>query len=169
MEQEQMGIDESAPSALRGALAGLVGGLVASGAMNIFQSAWQAAAGTDSSGGGEPSTVKAAEKLAPVVGEAPIPQRSKPTAGNAVHYAFGAALGTAYGVVAEYMPRIKTGAGSAFGIGSMLLFDDAAVPAAGLGQSPTQSSASTNAYSAASHLVYGVSLETIRQVVRRVV
>lgn len=153
------------PDPLRGALVGLVGGLVASGAMNAFQAAWQAAAPSDSFSDGEPSTVETAEKVAAATGEEAIPEGSKSTAGNAVHYAFGAALGAAYGWAVEYMPQLKLGGGTAFGLGSMLLFDDVAVPAAGLGEVPTESSLSTHAYSAASHLVYGSTLEAVRRFV----
>lgn len=156
------------PDRLRGALAGLVGGLVASGAMNAFQSVWQAAASRESTDGEEPSTVKAAEKVADATGEAAISEKSKSTAGNTVHYLFGAALGSVYGLAAEYVPELKFGGGAAFGLGSMLLFDDAAVPAAGLSEPPTESSLGTHAYSASSHLVYGVVLEAVRNIVRSI-
>jgi hypothetical protein len=158
--------ERSGPDPLRGALAGLVGGLVASAAMNGFQAAWQAAAGSSTAGRGEPATVQAAEKLAQSVGEAPIPEQSKSAAGNTVHYAFGAALGALYGLAAEYVPSVTAARGAAFGIGSMLLFDDAAVPAAGLGEPPTESSLRAHAYSAASHLVYGGALESVRRLIR---
>lgn len=112
--------------------------------------------------------MKAAQKVAQSAGVAPISEEWKPAVGNAVHYAFGAAPGAFYGVAAEYMPRITTAHGSAYGIGSMLLFDDAAVPAAELGSPATESSRSSNANSGASHLVYGGALETVRLLVRSV-
>lgn len=155
-----------APDPVRGALAGLAGGLLASAAMNAFQSAWQALAGSGSSVGGEPSTVQAAEKLATSVGEDPIPEDVKQLSGNAVHYAFGALLGALYGLAAEYVPQITTCSGAVFGVGSMLVLDDAAVPAAGLGAPPTHTTFGTHAYSAASHLIYGVSLEATRTISR---
>jgi hypothetical protein len=156
----------SGPDPLRGALAGVAGGLVASAAMNGFQAAWQAVAGSSASGGGEPATVEAAENVAQSAGEAPIPEQSKSAAGNTVHYAFGAALGALYGLAAEYVPSVTAARGATFGIGSMLLFDDAAVPAAGLGEPPTESSLGTHVYSAASHLVYGGALESVRRLIR---
>lgn len=163
-EQPHISDRKRAPDPLRGAIAGAIGGLVASGAMNAIQSVWNALGSGESSGGGESATVKAAEKVARPVGDAPLREQRKKAAGDAVHYAFGAALGAAYGIAAEYVPAITAGHGTAFGIGSMLLFDDAAVPAAGLGEPPTESSIGTHAYSAASHLVYGGALESVRKV-----
>ena len=53
-------------------------------------------------------------------------------AGNLVHYAFGAALGGAYGLVAETLPGVTAGSGSVFGTTAALVFDEWAIPALGL-------------------------------------
>lgn len=95
-----------------------------------------------------------------------MPDASKPLAGQAVHYGFGALLGPGYGLAAEYAPRITAGAGSAFGVGSAMLFDEAGVPAAGLGKAPWDAPESTHLYTLASHLVFGTIAEGTRRLIR---
>lgn len=147
----------------RGALAGLGAGLLASLAMNQFQS-WVSRLAPPSGGGGDPSTVKAAEK---VVG--PLSQAAKPKAGNAVHYLFGSAVGLAYGAAAEAEPWVASGFGLPFGGAVALVADEALVPAAGLSGPPWDSPLSTHAYSLASHLVFGAALEAGRRLLLRVI
>lgn len=162
--------DQSAADPLRGALAGLAAGLVASLAMDLAQRAYQSVAPVkgddDDDDGAEPATEQAADRVSRMVGGRTVPDDTKSIAGQAVHYAFGASLGLAYGVLAEYWPAITAGRGSAFGLGSALLFDEAAVPAAGLGPAPWDAPAATHAYSAASHLVFGTATEATRRIVR---
>jgi putative membrane protein len=153
------------PDLLMGAVAGLAGGLVASFAMDLAQrllSSLQPSNG----GGGEPATEQAANQVAQVTSGSPVPDAQKSLAGQAVHYGFGALLGLGYGVTSELWPRVTSGWGSAFGIGSALLFDEAGVPAAGLGQAPWKASASTHLYTLASHLVFGTATEGTRRLVR---
>lgn len=83
-----------------------------------------------------------------------------------MHYAFGAALGIAYGMLAEAEPRVTMGAGAAFGTAVVLIADDLAVPAFGWGKWPAQASLRTHAYGLASHLVFGFITEATRRVVR---
>jgi len=68
------------------------------------------------------------------------------------------------------VPNIGRGSprvwGSAYGVGNALLFDEAAVPAAGLGQVPWDTPASTHLYTLASHLVFGTAAEGMRRLVR---
>lgn len=155
---------------LRGAIAGLAAGLAASLVMDLFQKAVSALSSDDEQGDGdasEPATVKAADKLACATTGAAMPEQAKPIAGQGVHYAFGAALGVAYGVAAEYLPETTTGAGTLFGATSALLFDEAAVPALGLGSAPWEAPASTHLYALGSHLVFGLATETTRRLVRQ--
>ena len=128
--------------------------------MNAFQALWSRFVPMPESG--EPSTVKAAETIGHSVGTA-IADEDKPIAGEIVHYAFGAVLGGAYGLLAEYRPEVTTGAGTLFGAGSALLFDEVAVPAAGLSGPPLEAPPVTHAYSIASHLVYGLCTDGVRR------
>lgn len=87
---------------LKGAVAGAVGGLLGAWAMNEFQSVRSKLA--DKSGGDEPgqsqseeqdepATAKTAEAIAGAVLRRPLAAEEKKTAGTAVHYAFGTAMG----------------------------------------------------------------------------
>jgi putative membrane protein len=145
-------------SVARGALAGALAGVFASFAMNRFQGLLGAGGG-----GGEPSTVKAAERVA----GRRLADSEKGKAGNAVHYGFGTALGATYGTAAEVEPWVAAGLGMPFGGAVALVADEALVPAAGLSAPPWESSASTHAYSLASHLVFGAALEAARRVLLR--
>lgn len=156
-----MRVDPS--SIVTGALAGAAAGLFASFAMNQFQAA-VSRLGTGSGGGGDPATVQAAQRL---VGH-DIEEGDKGRAGEAVHYGFGAALGMVYGAAAAVEPRVVAGFGLPYGGVVALAADEALVPAAGLAAAPWHSSASTHAYSLASHLVFGAALEAARRVLLRV-
>lgn len=151
---------------LRGALAGLVAGAVASLAMDRFQAAVSALS-SDSGGGGEPATEKAADALARnTVGE-PVPEEDKPLAGQTVHYALGIGLGVAYGVAAEFREEATFGQGAGFGLATALVLDEAVVPALGLGDPPWETDARTQLFSFASHLVFGVVAEQVRRQVAK--
>lgn len=146
-----------------GALAGALAGAFASFAMNRFQAA-VSRLGSGSGGGGDPATVKAAER---VVGHG-IDEREKGRAGEAVHYGFGAALGAAYGAAVEVEPWVATGFGMPFGGAVAVVADEVLVPAAGLSGPPWNSPPATHAYSIASHLVFGAALEAARRILLRV-
>ena len=151
------------PSPLRGAAAGLAAGLIASFAMNQFQKMWSAAVPMPEDD--EPSTVKAAQKATRAAG-AELAEDEKEPAGNAVHYLFGGGLGALYGLIAEYRPEITSGFGAPFGLGAAALFDEVAVPAAGLSEPPAEVPARQHLYGIASHLVYGGTTEGIRRLLR---
>lgn len=156
--------DKPRPSLWRGALAGLAAGLVASAAMDLFQRGLARLSDSDSDG--EPATEQVADRISEAVAGAPLHDASKPLGGEAVHYAFGALLGAGYGVIAEVWPAATTGAGSAFGMVTATVFDEAAVPAAGLGPTPWETPASSHAYSYASHLVFALASEATRAFTR---
>ncbi len=151
-------------SPVRGAAAGLAAGLVASLAMDQFQKVW--ARFVTMPKGGAPATVNAADKASRAVNGTPVAKADKAGAGTMVHYLFGGALGAAYGVAAEYRPAVTRGFGSAFGLGTATMFDEVAVPAAGLSKAPTEFGLRTHAYSYASHLVFGAATEAVRRVLR---
>lgn len=156
------------PDLLRGAIAGLAAGIAAALAMDLAQ--WALAKMQPEEGeASEPATEKAVDRVAEAVGGAPVPKAEKPLAGQAVHYTFGALLGAGYGIAAEYDERVTAGAGSVLGVGSALLFDEAAVPAAGLGEAPWDASASTHLYSMVSHLIYGMVAEGTRRLTRSLI
>jgi len=176
-------------SILKGMVAGLAGGLVASWTMNQFQAAWsRIAEGREKSHGAQsmqPSegshedqsqdagdqddaTVKTAKAISKEVFGHELQESEKEPAGAAVHYAFGTLSGGLYGALAEVTPQVTSGAGLPFGAGFWLLADEISVPLLGLSKGPTEYPVSTHVYSLASHLVYGMTAEMSRRALRRV-
>ena len=157
---------------MKGLVAGVAGGILASFLMEQFQAAWAAAADAMSStrkGGGQadPATVKAANVIAEKITGHKIPRGYKPMAGEVVHYGMGASSAAAYGVLAEVAPVVTIGDGTAFGTGVWLVADEVAVPAAGLSRPVREIPLTTHVYALVSHLVYGWITETVRRAVRR--
>ena len=155
-------MNSKTPDPIRGALAGLAAGLVASFAMSMAQKLF-AAVGPKQGSDGDPATVRAANKMSRAATGRSIEKERKAEAGQAVHYATGAALGLAYGIAAEYRPEATTGYGAAFGAATSLALDDAGVPLAGLGKPPWQAPLSSHAFGLVSHLIFGLATEGTRR------
>lgn len=149
------------PRPFLGLAAGIAAGLIASAAMAAFQ-AQASKLLPEEDQKGDPATVKAADAASEAVIGDPVPEPYREPAGQAVHYVVGGVLGGIYGILAEYRPESSAGFGSAYGIATSALLDEAAVPAAGLAPPPNEASAASHAYGAASHLVYGWVLEGVR-------
>jgi putative membrane protein len=81
-----------------------------------------------------------------------------------VHWSFGAAVGAAYGAVAEYFPSATAKQGVALGMALETLPDEGTLPALGL---LSGSAAAENAGKLTSHIVYGVTTETVRHFLRK--
>ena len=87
-------------------------------------------------------------------------------AGETVHYVTGAGIGGIYGLLAELAPGPTFGLGAGYGVAVALGVDEALVPALGLSRPAREVPASQHAYNLASHLVYSLTLEGARRVVR---
>lgn len=152
----------------RGAASGLTAGLVASRAMNCFQSAIlpvvKAAGGAQSSE--PPATVKVANSAPKIVTGNRLDTSYWPAAGSAVHYGFGMLAASAYGATAEFRPAVTRWRGAAFGIGAATLVDQILVPVFGFARPPWRYTIATHAYGYASHIVFGLLTETLRKRLR---
>ena len=95
----------------RGALAGVVGGLLAAGAMSLVHQVLPKPSAPAEEG--EDATVKVADSLTRRLGGRPLPEGTKPMASQLVHYAFGGVVGAVYGGVAELVPSMSRGPGLA--------------------------------------------------------
>jgi putative membrane protein len=156
---------------LKGALAGLIGGLVAAFVMSEFQSVWNKLSGQEKQSGGEkqePATVKAAEMIVENATDHDLTDDEKKYAGPLMHYAMGSTSGAIYGAVSELMPIARTGAGLPFGAAVWLVADDIVVPALGLSKPVTEYPISKNVYALVSHFVYGLTTEAVRGAVRNI-
>jgi putative membrane protein len=164
-------------SAWKGLAAGVVGGVVASWAMDRFQYWWLSFGGDDerelqqapSEEGTpeEPATVKTASAISEGVFGHSLTAREKEIAGPIVHYAVGTTAGAVYGLAAEYEPDVTTLAGIPFGAAFWMVVDEGALPLLGLAKGPTAYPISTHAYALASHLVFGLTAEVVRRAVSR--
>lgn len=161
-----------------GIIAGIVGGLVASWAMERFQKALgkisEEMGGADGGGGqqhrqpqSEPATYKAADAVSEAVTGDDVPREYKPAAGSVVHYAFGAAVGALYGAAAARNHGVTSWAGLPFGATVWLIADEIGVPLAGLSKAPTEYPISSHASAFATHLVYGATTEAVRRLLMK--
>lgn len=177
---------------LKGLVAGVVGGLVASVVMNQFQAMWQKLAEGETSAHGAQSMQQglprrgagrilqekgkdnpdddATERLSNFISEEvfdhDLTEREKDLAGTAFHYAYSVTSGAAYGVAAELLPEVTVGAGLPFGAFIWVTADEGVVPLLGLSKSPTELPFSKLAYGFSSHLVYGLTTEIVRRILR---
>jgi putative membrane protein len=158
----------------KGIAAGVLGGLVASYAMNQFQSVWSSAAKAFSAGQEEPqeseseeepATVKAAKAISTGIFQHELTDSEKKWAAPAVHYAFGAALGALYGFITETVPVSSSCRGITYGAAVWMGADEIGVPAAGLSPPPMETPVSSHVSALASHLVYGLTTDLVRRAI----
>jgi uncharacterized membrane protein YagU involved in acid resistance len=164
-------------STWKGLAAGVVGGIVASWAMDRFQYWWLSfgsgderqlqQAQPDENIGDEPATVKTASVISEGVFGHRLTVKEKEIAAPAVHYAVGMTAGAVYGVAAEYEPNVTTLAGIPFGATFWMVVDEGALPVLGLAKGPAAYPISNHVYALASHLVFGLTAEVVRRTVRR--
>ena len=158
----------------RGVIAGLLGGVIASGAMSAAHNVIVAI----NAGARQPkpppdrhqeedATVKIADGIARRLLHRPLPEDKKPLAGNLVHYAFGAGVGAIYGAVATGAPRVTAALGLPFGVAVWLGAHVIMVPALGLAAPPTRQTPVKEALEFVLHLVYGAVTEVVRRLLRR--
>jgi hypothetical protein len=178
------------PSLAKGLIAGAAAGIAATLMMDQFQSLlssaqkatekhkrmsegepeWQIkhdqAQAEQENAAKENSTERAARRIAQAAGTS-IANENRKAAGQAVHYGFGTLMGLVYAVTAEWLPDVTAGSGAAFGTLLFLTADEVAVPAFQLSASPTETPISGHLQYWAAHMVYGATLETTRNLVRR--
>lgn len=162
---------------LRGAVAGVAGGLVASWLMNEFmtgpgkqlQQSLQDGSPPpkQKSGEEEDATMKAADAVVEITtGGRHLSHEQRKKGGPIVHYAYGALMGGIYGGVAEFSETARAGLGTIFGSALFLGGDLVAVPALHLAPAPTDQPPSSMVNPFAAHLVYGSTTELVRRAVR---
>ena len=153
-------------SAWKGVLAGVVGGLAGAWTMNQFQAALSKMQSQPQTSGGDDATQRAANAVARPIVARPLTRHEKRVGGSLVHYAFGSAMGGAYGAIAEVVPQTSMGWGLPFGAAVWLGADEIGVPLAGLSPAATETPASAHGAAFAAHLVYGTTADLVRRAVR---
>ena len=163
----------------RGIVAGIAGGLVAAWVMNVFmenlgpklQQAVQGNAQNEDQPQNEDkpddATMQTADAVfSTVTSGQHLTHEGRERGGTIVHYAFGALMGAVYGAIAEEMPAITAGFGTAFGAALFTGADLVAVPALNLSQAVSAEELPSLATPFAVHLVYGSATEAVRRLVR---
>lgn len=164
-------------SLLRGAMAGIGGGLIASWIMNEFmtgpgkklqESVEKETTGeTQKKSEDESATMKAADAIVEITtGGRHLSREEKEKTGPIVHYSYGALMGGLYGGLAEYWSAPKAGFGTAFGTALFGAGDMVAVPALNLSPSSDGQPASAYVNPFLSHIVYGFTTELFRRALR---
>ena len=115
---------------------------------------------------GDDATVRVASTVTRTMTGSDVPPHRQKLAGSIVHYAFGATMGAAYGAIAEVLPRVAVGAGVPFGAAVWLGAHVAVVPALGLADPPTRRPRSAEALELGLHLLYGLTTDVVRRLVR---
>jgi len=150
-------------------VAGAIGGAVASYAMNQFQAGMSKllpAPAQPKQTSEESANVKAAAAVSEAVFGHHLAPAEKQWAGELVHYGYGTATGAVYGAAAEHWDDIRMGEGVVFGVALWALSDEVAVPVFHLSRGPQEYSLRTHAMALASHLVYSVTTELARRLLR---
>jgi len=156
------------PSIWRGLLAGIAGGVAGSVAISQFHAlAGRWVKNSQPQQQGEDSTVKAASAVSETILDRPLEPNEKKPASQAVHYAFGTGVGAAYGALAEWKPAVARAAGAPFGAAVWVGAHEVTVPALGWSQPPIKEPLPMHTLELASHVVYGVTVESVRRLVRR--
>jgi hypothetical protein len=166
---------------LGGLAAGVIGGIVATWALDCYQKgSLQTARGAENAAGAAPILSRqqedpleeqlqeqrrahAAERIAKSTFGKRLTHTQRRNAAPIVHYAVGALTGGIYGLTAEILPIVRRGYGSGY---SNLLFlggSEAVLPWFNLNRTKIQPS---RASGLSAPLVYGAALETTRRVVR---
>jgi putative membrane protein len=162
--------ETNASDVVKGAVAGLIGGIVASFVMSQFQTLLSTMSEEEKKlkkkKEDEPANVKTAEAISENVFDHKLKKSEKEPAGEAVHYAMGATSGLIYGIASEIAPITTVGLGLPFGAAVWLVADDVVVPALGLAKPANEYPLSAHAYALSSHLVYGLTTDLVRRAVR---
>ncbi len=144
---------------VKGAIAGMIGGLIATAAKSAAERIYP----PRTHGEANPLAVTA-EKL----GEPRLETPRKHAVEETIHWGVGALTGAAYGVMAEFYPEVTARNGVSFGLAVMAITHEGALPALGLSAPPEQQQPRERRSEMATHVVYGVVTETVRRILRRV-
>jgi len=147
-------------SIAKGAIAGLLGGIVATAAKSAVEKLYPPRV----HGEPEPPAV-----LADKVSGGSLTLRESRAAQETIHWGFGAAAGAAYGALAEYYPPATSKQGASFGMAMVALTHDTTLPILRLAAKPEAQTKREKTSELASHIVYGVVTETVRRIVRRMI
>ena len=144
----------------KGAVAGLIGGVVAILAKNATEKIYPPRTRRESE---SPTLVPRKDS-----GKA-LALKQRSTAQQTMHIGLGAAAGAAYGAVAEVYPAATSKQGASFGMALIALNQDRALPLLGRFAKAEPQTKREHTSELVSFVVFGVVTETVRRVVRRLI
>ena len=150
-------VDTSNRSLVKGMIAGLIGGVVATAAKTLGEKFYP----PRTHGEPEPTDV-----LANKIAGQPLSKTQKTVASESIHWAFGALTGAAYGGLVEFYPAAAQKQGASFGLTLEALTHESALPALGLSAEPGQQTSREHTSEMTTHVIYGVVTELVRGAVR---
>ena len=161
----------------RAVLAGVLGGLAGTLAMNYAQRLWtrvvqgpppQSAGGKHDARDwqereeGRNANELAAQAIATTIRGRRLTDRELTIAAPLAHFSFGAALGAIYGGIARDDRRPSFARGATFGAAVWLLADEIAMPLLRLSRPTTERGLERHLQSLATHIVFGAVAEQVR-------
>lgn len=144
-------------SILKGAVAGMIGGLAGAGAKMVADKIFPPRVQ-----GQTPPPVILAEQVA---GHS-LPEGQKQAATQGIHWGFGAAAGAVYGAMVEVEPSLGAWKGAAFGVTLNKLTHESLLPKLGLAAPKEEQPAQERISEWVTHAVYGIFTEAVRRAVR---
>ena len=147
-------------SVARGAFAGFIGGLAGSGAKIVAEKLFPPRIE-----GQTPPPVVLAENVA----GRRLTEADRQLAMQGIHWIFGALAGAVYGALVEIEPSFAAWRGAAFGITLNRITHESVLPRLGLTAPPGAQPAQERISEWVTHAAYGVTTDTVRRAVRRIV
>jgi putative membrane protein len=145
-------------SVLKGALAGLIGGLAGAGAKMLAEQIIP-----PRRDGQTAPPVKFAEQMAGHM----LPEDQQQAAKQGVHWGFGALAGAVYGAAVEVEPSLGAWKGAAFGVTLNKYTHEMLLPKLGLSKPKEEQPAQERISEWVTHAVYGLFTDAVRRGVRK--
>jgi putative membrane protein len=145
-------------SILKGAVAGMVGGLVGAGAKMLVEKIFPPRV--------QGQTAPPVVLVEQVAGRS-LPEGQKQAATQGIHWGFGAAAGAVYGAMVEIEPSLGAWKGAAFGVALNKITHESLLPKLGLSAPKDEQPAQERISEWVSHAVYGIFTDAVRRGVRR--
>lgn len=153
-----MSKDKPAPDLVKGALAGMVGGLAGAGAKLAAEHLFP-----PRPEGRTPPPVAWAEQVM----HRSLEGTERQVAQQTIHFVFGALAGAAYGALVEFEPSLAAWRGAAFGVTLNRITHEWLLPKMELSATPNQQPTQERISEWVSHAVYGVITDTTRRAMRK--
>ena len=154
MSQVHISTADRERSLAKGLAAGLIAGLVGVAAKTLAERMFQHRSANEAQPAGD--------WLAKRSGS------SNATPGERIPWEFGAATGAAYGALAEFYPAAAAKEGAAFGMAVETLTHETPLPALGISLPIGSESTRERVSAMTSHVIFGVTVEFVRRIVRKV-